>query len=130
MHLTNQFPTLGRNGGPGNLQVRLGEGRLNEIENRWIVVDGDKLNGRWGTYGLKMSASGSDGVSHCLGKDSSTPGRSGCWKAPRRSSGCSVSPSLRIYRVLNNVLEVHEHFPAIGMGQSDHVKSFLPPPFA
>ena len=46
MYLTNQVPTVGRVGGSGNLQIRLGEGALNETENQRIVVDGNKLNGR------------------------------------------------------------------------------------
>jgi hypothetical protein len=53
MYLANQFPAVDRVGGPGNLQVRLDEGGLDEIEDQWIVVDGDKLNGRWGTYLLR-----------------------------------------------------------------------------
>jgi hypothetical protein len=52
MYLANQFPTYGGVGGPGYLQVRLGEGGLDEVEDQRVVVDGDKLNGRWGTYGV------------------------------------------------------------------------------
>jgi hypothetical protein len=50
MYLTNQFPTLGGIGGPGNLQIRLGEGALDETEDQGIVVDGNKLNGRRSTW--------------------------------------------------------------------------------
>ena len=46
MNMANQFPSVGRIGGPGNLQILLGEGGLDEIEDQRVVVDGDKLNGR------------------------------------------------------------------------------------
>jgi len=53
MNLANQLPALGGVGGPGNLQIWLGEGRLDEIEYQRIVVNGDKVNGRRDTYGSK-----------------------------------------------------------------------------
>jgi hypothetical protein len=53
MYSTNQLPTLGGIGGAGNLQIRLGKGALDETEDQRIVVDGNKLNGRRSTCGLK-----------------------------------------------------------------------------
>jgi len=50
--MANELPAGSRIGGPENLEIRLGEGALYEIEDEWIVVDSNKLDGRRGTYGL------------------------------------------------------------------------------
>jgi hypothetical protein len=51
MYFTNQLPALSGVRRLENLQIWLGQRALNETEDQWIVVDGDKLDGRRSTYG-------------------------------------------------------------------------------
>ena len=52
MYLANQLPGGGWFRGPENLQIRLDQRALYEIKNQLIIIDSNKLNGRWNTCEL------------------------------------------------------------------------------